>query len=174
MILSASYQWTKNVAFAEPQAVAAKWRVDSFKSIYKPDTRNAPSQHIDRITQEFLQHRLSPLIINFFGRGTEVAMGPRHYEHLQRLVQTAWDWSTKLKGEVVMLGDFFLAAYPPSSSFDPICMNEFEPNTRQPPVSSILGTLGLGLISSRAVGGGRPPETTVVYKALVATSNLYA
>ncbi|KAF8594086.1 hypothetical protein BDV93DRAFT_516062 [Ceratobasidium sp. AG-I] len=158
----------------EPQAVAAKWRVDSFKSIYKPNTPNAISQHVDRIAQAFIQHRLGPLITNFFGRDTEVVMIPRHYEHLQRLVQTAWDWSTKLKEEVVMLGDFHLTAYPPSSVFDPAFMSEFEPNPRQPPVTSILGTLGLGLVSLRAIGGSRPPEITVVYKALVATQSLYA
>lgn len=97
----------------------------------------------------------------------------QHLDRLQRLVQTAWDWNSTLKGEVIMLGDFYQTAYVPSSRFDPTLMNEFEPNSRKPPVETILGTLGLGLISLRAVGGGRQPETTVVCKALVATNSLY-
>lgn len=101
-------------------------------------------------------------------------MDAQHFERLQRLVQTAWDWNATLKGEVVMLGDFHLTAYPPASVFDHTLMTEFEPNPHQPPPTSILGTLGLGLISSRAVGGGQPPEITIVCKALVATESLYA
>lgn len=117
---------------------------------------------------------MGPLISNFFGPETEVVIDPRYFDRLQRLVQMAWDWNAKLKGEVVMLGDFHLKAYPPSSEFDSTLMNEFEPDSPQPPVTSILGTLGLGLVSSRAIGGMRPPEITIVYKALVATQSLYA
>ncbi|KAF8606764.1 hypothetical protein BDV93DRAFT_553238 [Ceratobasidium sp. AG-I] len=160
-----------DVQLREPQTMAARWRASTFKSIYKPNHPGAASQHVDRISQGFLLKRLGPLITNFFGRDTEVAMLPRHYERVQRLVQTAWDWNTTLKGEVIMLGDFRLMAFPPSSTFDPTLMNEFESNLRQPPATSVLATIGLGLISSIAVGGGRPPEITVVYKTLVATQS---
>lgn len=121
-----------------------------------------------------MQSKLSPLISNFFGPKTVVMMAPRHFDRLRRLVQTAWDWNTTLKGDVVMLGDFHLTVYPPSSVFDPTLMDEFEPIPRQPPATSILGTISLGLFSSCSVGGARPPEVTIVQKALVATESVYA
>lgn len=158
----------------EPQAVAAKWRADSFKIVYKPDNSSITSQHIHRITQEFMQSKLGPLVTHFLGPKTVVVMDPRHFDRLRQLVQAAWNWNAKLKGEVVMLGDFHLTSYPPSSAFDSTFMNEFEPNSRQPPAASILGTVALGLLSSCSVGGAKPPEVTIVQKTLVATESLYA
>ncbi|KAF8594089.1 hypothetical protein BDV93DRAFT_529526 [Ceratobasidium sp. AG-I] len=158
----------------EPQAVAAKWRVNSFKSIYKPNSPDMTSQQIDTIARNFISIGLGPLIAYFFGQKADVVIEEQHFDHVRHLVQAAWDWNSKLKGEVVMLGDFSPTVYPPSHRFDPTAMDEFEPNPHQSPAKSILGTLGLGLVSLRAVGGSKPPEMTVVYKALVATKSLYS
>jgi hypothetical protein len=95
------------------------------------------------------------------------------FDRLEGLVRMAWDWNAKLKGEVIVLGDFSQTSYAPLSQFDTTLMNEFEPNAKRPPPQFILGTLALGLVCSRAIGGGRSPETTVVCKAVVAAESLY-
>lgn len=72
-----------------------------------------------------------------------------------------------------MLGDFEPIIYEPCSEFNSETMEEFEPNAGKTPARSILGTLGLGLVSWRAVGGGRPSEKMIVCKAMVVTDNFY-
>jgi hypothetical protein len=157
----------------EPQAVAAKWRANCFKSIYKPESLDATTQHINSVTQKVAHDSLDPLITYFFGQKAGIRLGDQQSERLVRLVRVAWDWNSMLKGEVIVLGDFYQTFYTPLHRFDPGLMSEFEPNPRKPQPKSILGTLGLGLVSSRAVGGGQAPETTVVVKAMVATKHLY-
>jgi hypothetical protein len=109
----------------------------------------------------------------FFGRVESLGMTQQDFDHLEGLVRIAWNWNSMLKGEVIMLGDFSQVCYAPLSCFDPVSMDEFEPDGKRSPPEFMLGTLALGLVSSRAVGGGRSPETTVVCKAVVATESLY-
>jgi hypothetical protein len=155
----------------EPQPVAGKWRSNTFKSIYQPE-KEATVDHIDALAHEFVRNYLSPLITHFF-EGKDITLDRKYFNRLHQLMKRAWDWNSKLKGEVIMLGDFDTSGYAPRSKFDPTLMEEFESNARKPQAKSVLGTLGLGLISLRAVGGGQPPEETVVCKAVVATNNLY-
>jgi hypothetical protein len=159
--------------FTESQAVAANWRANSFKSMYRPAQTDETARRITLIAQRFLGECLSPLVTYFFGLVESMAMTRQDFDRLEGLVRMAWDWNSKLKGEVVMPSDFSQVSYNPLSRFDPMSMSEFEPDPKRSPPESILGTIALGLISSRAVGGGRSPETTVVYKAVVVTKSLY-
>jgi hypothetical protein len=120
-----------------------------------------------------VRHCLNPLITHFFGT-KDTTLDRQHFNRLHQLIKRAWDWNSKLKGEVIMLGDFAQVAYAPRSAFDPTLMEEFEPSPRKPEAKLVLGTLGIGLVSLRAVGGGQPREETLVCKAVVATNNLYA
>jgi hypothetical protein len=159
--------------FTETQAIAAKWRAISFKNIYNPAQPDEAARRIASITEGFFREGLSPLVTYFFGQVESMAMTHQDFDRLDGLIQMAWDWNSMLKGEVIMLGDFSQVSYTPLSRFDSMSMSEFEPDAKRSPPESILGTLALGLISSRAVGGGRSPEMTVVYKAVVATKSLY-
>lgn len=131
------------------------------------------------LVQEFLHEHLEPLLKNFFGRKREdFTLKQQHHDCLRKLIKAAWDWNLKLKEEVILLGDYSQTAYIPRSRFEAAFMEEFQPNSNpipdQPQPTSILGTLALGLVSRRAVGGECPPEETVVCKAVVATDCLYA
>ncbi|KAG8732573.1 hypothetical protein FRC11_012526 [Ceratobasidium sp. 423] len=160
----------KDIREREPQAVSGKWRSSTFKSIYKSSSDAATESTIREITKEFLNTRLNPLFIYFFGQ-VDNPLEEHQLDHLRELIKVAWVWNAKLKGEVIMLGDFRMPAY--KGHFHPAYMEEFEPDETKPQAQHVLGTLGLGLISQRAVGGGQPPEETVVCRALVATENLY-
>ncbi|KAG8683124.1 hypothetical protein FRC08_014512 [Ceratobasidium sp. 394] len=157
----------------ESPAEAAKWRARSFKSLNKPENENATQNHISQIVQAFVDESLAPLILGFFGRSAKIGMENQHFDRLTRLVQTAWDWNSTLKGEVIMLGTFYQTYFTFLHRFDPDLMEEFEPGPRRPPPKFILGTLGLGLIVSHALGSGQP-KNTVLLKASVATRSLYA
>ncbi|KAG8742802.1 hypothetical protein FRC11_014134 [Ceratobasidium sp. 423] len=160
----------KDIREQEPQAVAGKWRSSTFKSIYIPPNADATESMLGEIRTEFLSTRLNPLIIHLFGE-IDNPLEEHHLDHLRELIKVAWDWNAKLKGDVITLGDFRMPAY--KGHFHPEYMEEFEPDATKPQAQYVLGTLGLALISQQAVGGGQPPEETVVCKALVATENLY-
>ncbi|CAE6485518.1 unnamed protein product [Rhizoctonia solani] len=154
----------------EPQAVAGKWRSNTFKSIYIPPSTGATESDIRNIATDFLNTRLNALIVYFFGQVLN-PLETHHLDNLQDLIKVAWEWNAKLKGAIVMLGDFRITAY--KDRFHPKCMEEFEPDEAKPQAKHVLGTLALGLISQRAVGGGQPLDEVLVCKALVATENLY-
>ncbi|KAG8695085.1 hypothetical protein FRC08_008054 [Ceratobasidium sp. 394] len=157
----------------ETQTVAARWRANYFKAIYKPRTPDAVAYHIGVIAREFVNSSLSPLLTYCFGEKAEVEPENQQLDRITRLFRAAWDWNFVLKGEIVLQGDFHPTYYGPLHRFDPDVMTEFKPNPRKPQPEYILGTLGLGLSSSHAVGGGKRPEETVVYKATVVTKSLY-
>ncbi|CAE6435920.1 unnamed protein product [Rhizoctonia solani] len=154
----------------EPQAVAGKWRSNTFKSIYKPRSAHVIEDKIKEIASDILNTRLNPLFVHVFGE-IDSPFEVDHSEKLQELIKAAWRWNLKLRGEVIMLGDFRTTTY--DTNFDPAYMEEFEPDATMPQAQYVLGTFALGLISQRAIGGGQPLEETVVYKALVATEHLY-
>ncbi|KAG8739172.1 hypothetical protein FRC10_006063, partial [Ceratobasidium sp. 414] len=158
----------------ETQNVAAKWRANCFKDIYKPRITDAAAYHVGVIAREFVCGSLSPLLNCFFGEKAGVELENQHLDRLNQLFRTAWDWNSVLKGDIILQGDFHPTYYGPLHRFDPDVMSEFEPNPLKPQPEYILGTLGLGLLSSHAVGGGKGPEEAVVYKATVATKSLYA
>ncbi|KAG8737706.1 hypothetical protein FRC10_007905 [Ceratobasidium sp. 414] len=163
-----------NVRRQEPQPVAAKWRASCFKNIHKPENTDAITHRVNLIVQQFVDNSLSPLLTYIFGETAGVELESQHLERILQLFRTAWDWNSTLKGDVIMLGDFHLTYYAHLCRFDGNSMREFEPDPHKPPPNHILGTLGLGLQSSNAVGGGQEPEIIVVLGATVATESLYA
>ncbi|CAE6416923.1 unnamed protein product [Rhizoctonia solani] len=160
----------KDIKRREPQAVTGKWRSNTFKSVYAPPSPDSTEDRMRDIIATFLSMRLNPLIAHFFGQ-IENPLEEHHLRSLQELINVAWEWNAKLKGSVIMLGDFRTIVC--GTQFHPAYMEEFEPSTKRPQARHVLGTLALGLISQRAIGGGQPPEETVVCKALVVTENVY-
>ena len=138
-----------------------------------PNSSDETSQHLALITKRITRTTFNYLISFYFGKDAGITLKPEHHDSLERLVRTAWDWNATLKEEVLVLGDFEPTYYGFGTLFDPQLMAEFEavPGGKNP--RAILATIGLGLNSSRAVGGGHPPEVTYVCKAIVATKALY-
>ncbi|CAE6498283.1 unnamed protein product [Rhizoctonia solani] len=155
-----------------PQTSAGKWRSETFKNIHDPEWHHITiEQHIDDHLGKLITSQILPLIESVFGQNTDLK--EEHYHRLRSLIQIAWDWNSRLKENVILLGEFIQITYLPHSPFDPTCMAEFEANPRHPQPSRILATLALGLVSQRAMGGGNPVEETVVCKAVVLTKNVF-
>ncbi|KEP54010.1 putative AIG1 domain protein [Rhizoctonia solani 123E] len=168
-LLASIYQ---DIQRREPQTVSAKWRANTFKSINEGEDRdNAKDAVIANHAREFCEG-IKVLAGAFFGPAQDIQLEPTHLGQVDKLLHMAWDWNTKLKGEVIVLGDFAQTYYNPRLPLDLNLMDEFEPR-KGVKAETILGTLGLGLISGQAVGGGQPPVMTVVCKAVVATESLY-
>ncbi|KAG8792446.1 hypothetical protein FRC12_006093 [Ceratobasidium sp. 428] len=161
-------------AIVESQALAARWRANSFQHMHRFETPDAVTQHVNLIVQGFINASLLPVLTHVFGEKSGIRLENQHLDHLTRLFGTAWDWNTTLKQEVIMLGDFQPTYYAPLLRFDPGLMHEFEADRRKSQPKHILGTLGLGLLSFHAIGGGKTPEELVVLPATVATKSLYA
>ncbi|KAJ1303486.1 hypothetical protein OPQ81_011673 [Rhizoctonia solani] len=167
--LSATHE---NIQKQVSQTNAGKWRSETFKNIHDPERHHLTvEQHVDAHLEKLFTAQILPLIKCVLGR--DIDLTEDHYSHTRSLIQTAWEWNSRLKGGVIMLGEFFQVAYSRYSPFDPIRMVEFEPNRRNPQPTRIIGTLALGLLSKRAVGGGNPVEETVVCKAVVLTKNIF-
>ncbi|KAG8731539.1 WD repeat-containing protein 90, partial [Ceratobasidium sp. 423] len=143
-----------------PQAVAGKWRSETFRHVSDPERHHLTvDQHVDIHLNKLIDKELFPLTKHVFGR--DITVKEEHHKLLRTLIHMAWDWNSRLKGDVIMLGEFSQIAYSHYSRFNPAYMEEFEANSRNPPPITIIGTLALGLKSRRAVGGGNPVEETM-------------
>ncbi|KAL5632454.1 hypothetical protein ACGC1H_005423 [Rhizoctonia solani] len=155
----------------ESQTRSGKWRSSTFKSIYKDNNPDQVATWINELLHRFIHRYLIPLITCVFG--SKHAMVKQHFNQMHELVTRAWNWNSKLKGEVIILGDFRQTMHTLHSKFDPNTMKDFEPQPSTQP-TYVLGTVALGLVSLRAMGGEQPPEETLVCKATVVTDSLYA
>ncbi|CCO36069.1 hypothetical protein BN14_10191 [Rhizoctonia solani AG-1 IB] len=164
----------KDVQRREPQTMSGKWRLNAFIGI---DSNNAEGQAEDTgaaiasHTKQFCGGIVA-LARAFFGQNQDIQLEESHYSQADKLMHMAWEWNAKLKGKVIVLGDFYQTCYEPRLPLDPDLMEEFSPR-KDINAGKILGTIGLGLTSLRAVGGGQPAEKTVICKAVVATESLY-
>ncbi|CAE6455143.1 unnamed protein product [Rhizoctonia solani] len=156
----------------ESQAVSGKWRVNSFCGIDSGDREDQEKNAIIANHTKMFCEGIVSISRSFFGQEQEIQIEETYSSQVEKLIRMAWEWNAKLKGEVVVLGDFYQLHYNPRLPLDPSIMEEFEPR-KGVKSEKILGTLGLGLISAQAVGGEQPLETTVVCKAIVATESLY-
>ncbi|GAB1528302.1 hypothetical protein RhiTH_011495 [Rhizoctonia solani] len=154
----------------EKEAIAGKWRSETFKSIHQFSSHEAVEAKIDKHVNTFLAQRLRPLIKGVFGR--DISLREIDAEKLWPLIKTAWDWNSDLKGGVIMLGDFVQTSSS-RSQFDTGSMEEFEAISSDHIPTNALGTIALGLVCEKAVGGGNPVDKVVVCKTVVATESIF-
>ncbi|CAE7084781.1 unnamed protein product, partial [Rhizoctonia solani] len=154
----------------EQQYTAGKWRSITFQML-RTNLRRTMEDHIEVIVQEFLGNFLEPIAEYLFGLG-KVSLGGHHYGDIRRIIQKSWEWIARTKTEVIMLGDFHPTGCVPGS-FDSASTMEFELSPRSPRSKHTLCTLGLGLISRKATGGGKSPDETIILKTSVLTDSYY-
>ncbi|KAF8713399.1 50S ribosome-binding GTPase, partial [Rhizoctonia solani] len=165
------HETSENIRKQAPQAIAGKWRSETFKNLYG-NQQGKREEHIDARMDMLVNDQFKTLVGSVLG--LSVSFTKDHISRLRHLIETAWDWNSKLKGEVIMLGDFIQTGFRPRARFNPELMEEFEASPRSPRPRYVLGTLALGLSSQRALGGGNPVEETTVCKAVVLTNNAFA
>ncbi|CAE6460938.1 unnamed protein product [Rhizoctonia solani] len=176
---SSKYATTyEQVRRQESQYTSGKWRSVTFNNIYHPPTSHKPvADHINGLAEGMMMDILGPLIKHLFGWSIQqIRIEEQHFVELLEVINAAWEWSSKVKREVVMLGDFqptTIDVHRGPVPFDPQTMEDFEPDARGPQPKFALCILGLGLSSWQARGGGEPPEGALVHKMTVLTDAYY-
>ncbi|KAG9091990.1 hypothetical protein FRC06_000296 [Ceratobasidium sp. 370] len=156
----------KKIQMQEPQIIAGRWRVSSFsahKSLAFP-YQDAAHRLCQEIILEFCRH--------IYGdKPAEEALN-KVYPEIIAIFKHAWLWYSSNKSSLVLL-DFQPYYYCPGSPFDPE-YTILEGRKMKPPSSkTILLTTRLGLISSEAQGGGKPPQQIVQAKAAALTAEYF-
>ncbi|CAE6485367.1 unnamed protein product [Rhizoctonia solani] len=158
----------REVQQQEHQYTAGRWRSITFRML---GSQKTSEEHIHRVLQEFVAHLLKPLAKYFFAL-SDISLGEHHYDDLFQVFHASWEWSSRVKTEVIMLGDFCPVTLVPGP-FNSNSMVEFETYSHAPHSKFVLSTLGLGLVVREARGGGILPDETVLLKTKVLTDAYY-
>ncbi|CAE6460923.1 unnamed protein product [Rhizoctonia solani] len=166
----------KKIRQQESQYMAGRWRSTTFNSITESKGSSAVDERITKLARDFILECLNPLVVHFFGRVPDNLKWDKQYrEQIYQLFEIAYKWNVRLKGEVILQGDFEQIAPISRSIFDGTQMKDFD-SSSQPrgyQARTVLATLAFGITMHEAVGGGKPPRSTIVHKAVVATEGYY-
>ncbi|KAG8737816.1 hypothetical protein FRC10_007779 [Ceratobasidium sp. 414] len=149
------------------QMASAKWRIETYSSLIKLDSMRdgrvaAISAHIAA--------SINPAITHLFGvEIIDLANHPR----LVKLVTRALDLNHMIKAEVTHAGDVHAGYFPFNNIYDDSCMKVMDAKKGAPLPKRIVSTCGLGVCLTKAVGGGKEPEFTVLLKAVVSSEDIY-
>ncbi|KAH7305112.1 hypothetical protein B0J17DRAFT_690175 [Rhizoctonia solani] len=160
----------------ESQYMVGRWRSTTFACVTKSKGSRAGDEYISKLARDFILECLNPLVVHFFGRIPEnINWDEQLRAQVRQLFETAYNWNARLKKDVIMLGDFEQTAPTSCSNFDGTQMEDFNPTPRAHShrAQTVLAPLSLGITVREAVGGGSPPKSTIVHKAVVATDLFY-
>ncbi|KAL5632490.1 hypothetical protein ACGC1H_005439 [Rhizoctonia solani] len=155
----------------EQQYTAGKWRSITFQMLCT-GLRRTEEEQMEAIAQEFMGNFLEPLAKYLFGLA-EISLEECHFDDLRQVIKQAYEWTSRLKTEVIMLGDFYPTMCAPGL-FDSASVMDFEDSSRKSRPKLALCTLGFGLVSRQAKGGGQSPSETIILKTSVLTDSYYA
>lgn len=177
-----------NVRLAEPQAVSGRWRTNSFKAIAaSPDASAHANDLIPNITQLFL-HDVRRLMEAIHGRKLhgQILHEPTVVEAAE-VIKLAYDWNADVKSKDVLI-EYHPFGARNGGTFRPERMDFMEQPTSggaasasasasvaatSPKDVKVLCGTTLGLETSKAPGGGRPPIYVLHAKAKVATHHFF-
>ena len=157
----------------DPQAVSGRWRTSSFKAIAAPES--LASNLIPSITQ-LLLHDVRKLMETIHGRQLP---GQILHEHVvveaAEVVKLAYDWNHDVKSKDVLL-EYHPFGARSGGTFRPDRMDFLQRPTTDLASNkdvTVLCGLALGLETSQAVGGGKPPVYVLHSKAKVVTRQFF-
>ncbi|KAG8720504.1 hypothetical protein FRC09_009458 [Ceratobasidium sp. 395] len=151
----------------DSQIQCAKWRVDTFSTLTKLDPGYTKlgdalsvdiSSCIDSITTCLTG---STLLLNGDKR------------QLKSVVEKALNLNHKVKTEVLRLGDFHTITFESGERYDGEVMSILDERGDEGTGFSILSACGLGVYTTKAVGGGKEPEKELVMKAKIVSENIF-
>ncbi|CAE6513199.1 unnamed protein product [Rhizoctonia solani] len=159
----------QKIRMQDPQVIAGHWRVSTVKSLGDVHTDHAGiSQWLCQC-----QEVLTPFCRNIYNLESSSQTLDSITPELSELLKLASEWRSFIDLSVVMY-DFHPQFLGPGAEFG---INEVEiegikPNT--PPSNKVILTTRLGLLSSRALGESREPESATQSKLGVITSDYFA
>lgn len=159
--------------------MSGRWRTNSFKAIAaNPESAAHANDLIPNITQLVL-HDVRRLMEAIHGRklGGQILHEPTVVE-AAAVVKMAYDWNQDVKSKDVLL-EYHPFGTRNGGTFRPERMDFLQqPSTASGAANSggdlkVLCGVTLGLETSQAVGGGRPPVYVLHAKAKVATHHFF-
>ncbi|KAG8735553.1 hypothetical protein FRC10_010410, partial [Ceratobasidium sp. 414] len=149
------------------QMASAKWRIETYSSLVKLDSMRDGcvadiSAHIATIIGQATFHL-------FGGKINLLANRPR----LVKLVTRALDLNHIIKAQVAHAGDIHVGHFNFNHEYDSSRMEVLDAREDDPLPKHIVSTCGLGVCLTKAVGGGKEPELTVLLKAVVSSKDIY-
>ncbi|KAF8597352.1 hypothetical protein BDV93DRAFT_596773, partial [Ceratobasidium sp. AG-I] len=149
-----------------PQMQSAKWRIDTFTTLYDMDMeRQSRAKNLASRCEESVTAALQGL----FRSRIKLAIGSK----LGVIFKDAWELNFYIKAKVAHLGDFETEYFPSDHPYHGSNMQVLDSKPGDPTPSHIFSTCGLGLTITKAVGENKDPESKVVEKATIVSPDIY-
>ncbi|KAG9075477.1 hypothetical protein FRC06_010070, partial [Ceratobasidium sp. 370] len=157
----------KDLRLKDQQLACAKWRIETYSSLIKLDSMR------DRRVADISTHVaaiINTAVFNLFGAEIDLlANRPR----LVKLVTRALDLNHTIKAGVAYAGDIHTDYFSLNHEYDDSRMEVLDAKKGGPLPKYIVSTCGLGVYLTKAVGGGKEPESTVLLKSVVSSEDIY-
>ncbi|KAG9120351.1 hypothetical protein FRC07_004190 [Ceratobasidium sp. 392] len=152
----------------DPQMLSAKWRVDTY-SILRRVTDSRRKDLIQGLGL-YIASKIVTVCGHLFGDQVKPEMDDAR---LIQLVERALKLNDRIKEEVVHAGDIHTECFNYNKSYDDLRMTVLDADEGDALPSHIVSTCGLGVRFTKAVGGGKEPESTFLSKAIVVSEQVY-
>ncbi|KAG9085841.1 hypothetical protein FRC06_003425 [Ceratobasidium sp. 370] len=157
----------KDLRLKDQQMACAKWRIETYSSLIKLDSMR--DRHVADVSTH-VAAIINIAVFNLFG--DEIKLLANH-PRLVKLVTRALDLNHTIKAEVAYAGDIHTGYFPPNHEYDDSRMEVLDAKKGGPLPKYIVSTCGLGVYLTKAVGGGKEPESTVLLKSVVSSEDIY-
>ncbi|KAG9073792.1 hypothetical protein FS749_014683 [Ceratobasidium sp. UAMH 11750] len=150
------------------QIASAKWRIETYASLVKLDSM-CDGRVADISAQ--IAAIINSATTHLFGVEIKhLATRPR----LIKLVTRALGLNHTIKAEVAHAGDIWVEYFHFNQEYDDAHMKVLDAKKGDPLPKHIVSTCGLGVSLTKAVGGGKEPESTILLKAVVSSEEIYS
>ncbi|KAG9081310.1 hypothetical protein FRC06_005648, partial [Ceratobasidium sp. 370] len=158
----------RELRLRDPQIMCAKWRVDTYSTLFR-----LGSARRKEVTDRISSH-ITAMIMAACGHlfGDRVKP-PADNTRLTQLVARALKLNDRIKQEVVHAGDIHTEHFQYNEPYNDLKMKVLDADERDPLPTHIVSTCGLGAGFTKAVGGGKEPESSTLLKAIVASEQIY-
>jgi hypothetical protein len=159
--------FSDQLLWLDPQMQSAKWRIDTYSSLTKI-----------YLGRDELAARIGSHIVSSISAACAHIFGTQFKSsnidiQLTQIAARALELNHKIKSEVVHLGDLHAEYFHYNHKYDAAIMTVLDADKGDSTPSRIVSTCGLGVRITKAVGGGKEPESSVVLKAVVASEQVY-
>ncbi|KAF8695758.1 hypothetical protein RHS03_07922, partial [Rhizoctonia solani] len=160
----------EGVRLRDPQVISGRWRVSTFEAHQATHTQSNVQNWLDNYVSQLIHYLLQPFLVAVYGDSAR--MTTKHKEAVTSAVNKAYQWNQMVKTQVILL-DFHPTMFQTGAPYNLKAMKLLERVPAPAVGEPILATMGLGLESSEAEGGGRPPKYVWQEQALILSNEYF-
>ncbi|KAG8739929.1 hypothetical protein FRC10_004990 [Ceratobasidium sp. 414] len=158
----------RDIRLRDPQIMSAKWRVDTYSTLLR--LGSARRQELTDRISSYIASLIMAACGHLFGN---LIKPPTDNARLIQLVTRALKLNDQIKQEVVHAGDIHTEYFHYNHPYDDLKMKVLDSDEGDSLPAHIVSTCGLGVGFTKAVGGGKEPESSILLKAIVVSEQLY-